>query len=78
MAQPHKGDRKLVGTRLPATVHERVVELAAEAGLPVSQFIADFVALKLGLVDEIRELNVNTTLFPRDFHEEVQPIPRSA
>jgi hypothetical protein len=48
MAQPNKGIRRQVITRLPIEIANEVAELAAESGLAVSEMTADLVALALG------------------------------
>ena len=73
MAQPHKGPRKLVGARFAHPVHARVEKLAAAAGMSVSQYVADVMALHVGLDHEVRELGVADTLFPQKFEE----VPRA-
>ncbi len=57
MAQPHKGQRRLVQTRIPEEVYAVLVGLAREAGTSTSQFIADSMALKVDRPDLVRELN---------------------
>lgn len=57
MAQPHKGDRLLLQTtQSPPPVCEAVQALAAAAGLPVSQYLADVLALHVGRPDLVRDL----------------------
>lgn len=57
MAQPHKGDRLLLQTpQLPPSVCEAVQARAAAAGLPVSQYLADVLALHVGRPDLVRDL----------------------
>ncbi len=41
MAQPNKGDRQQVSTRLPRPVYAAIKVAAAERGTTVSQYIAD-------------------------------------
>ena len=48
MAQPNKGTRRQVITRLPIEIANEVAELAAESGLAVSEMTADLVAVALG------------------------------
>ena len=48
MAQPNKGIRRQVITRLPIEIANEVAELAAESGLAVSEMTADLVAIALG------------------------------
>lgn len=49
MAQPNKGPRVQVATRLPVNIAERVAELAVENELKMSEMTADLVAVALGL-----------------------------
>ena len=56
MAQHHKGDRRLVQSRVPEEVHAKVAALSAQCGLPVSQYIADLVCLHVGRPDLVRGL----------------------
>jgi predicted DNA binding CopG/RHH family protein len=57
MAQPHKGDRALVNARLPLPVFEAVKRTAAERGIPMSQYVADVMALHFGRPDLVRQLD---------------------
>jgi len=57
MAQHHKGDRRLVQSRLPADVHAEVARRAAAVGLPVSQYVADWICRHVGRPDLVRELD---------------------
>ncbi|HEX7321544.1 MAG TPA: toxin-antitoxin system [Mycobacterium sp.] len=57
MAQPHKGDRRLVQSRIPEEVYAEVRRRAIEAGTSASQYIADMAALVVGRPDLVRELN---------------------
>ena len=56
MAQPHKGPRRLVQTRIPEQVYAELVKRAREAGTSTSQFIADSMALYVGREDLVWEL----------------------
>lgn len=57
MAQPHKGDRLLLQTtQSPPPVCGAVQGLAAAAGLSVSQYLADVLALHVGRPDLVRDL----------------------
>jgi hypothetical protein len=56
MAQPHKGPRRLVQTRIPEQVYAELVRRAREAGTSTSQFIADSMALSVGRDDLVWEL----------------------
>jgi len=52
----HKGDRVLIQSRPPRPVWEAVHAKARAAGLPVSQYLADLLALHVGRPDLVREL----------------------
>ena len=56
MAQPHKGPRRLVQTRIPEEVYAELVRRAREAGTSTSQYIADSMALSVGRDDLVWEL----------------------
>jgi len=51
MAQPNKGDRQQVSTRLPRAVYAAVKVAAAERGTTVSQYIADLTCAHFGRSD---------------------------
>lgn len=57
MAQPHKGPRRLVQSRVAPEVHAEIAHRASAAGMSVSQWIADIVSLSVGRPDLVRELN---------------------
>jgi hypothetical protein len=48
MAQPNKGERRQVKTRIPEPLHERVADYAEAEALTVSEALADLVAKALG------------------------------
>lgn len=56
MGQPHKGDRVLLQARPPREVWDAVHIAASEAGLSVSQYVADLLAQHVGRPDLVREL----------------------
>lgn len=56
MAQPHKGPRRLVQTRIPEEVYAELVRRARKAGTSTSQYIADSMALSVGRRDLVWEL----------------------
>lgn len=56
MAQPHKGDRRLVQTRLPESVYAEVRRRAEAAGTSTSQYISDLMAIHAGMPAEVRDL----------------------
>lgn len=57
MAQPHKGSRRLVQSRIPEEVYAELAARARVAGTSASQYIADVMALSVGRPDLVRELN---------------------
>ena len=48
MAQPNKGERRQIKTRVPDTLHDRVTSYADAHDLTVSEALADLVATALG------------------------------
>lgn len=69
MAQPHKGDRRLVGTRLTRDVYDEIQRRASDIGTSMSQYVADVMAAHVELADEIRDIPADA-LFPRHQLEE--------
>lgn len=57
MAQPHKGDRVLIGVRPTLPVYNEVRRRAAELGMSMSQYAADVLAEHVGRPDQVRDLN---------------------
>lgn len=57
MAQPHKGPRRLVQSRISDEVYAEISKRAHAAGTSASQWIADMAALAVGRPDLVRELN---------------------
>ncbi|AOS95142.1 MULTISPECIES: hypothetical protein [Mycobacterium avium complex (MAC)] len=57
MAQPHKGDRVLIGVRPTLPVYDEVRRRAAALGMSMSQYAADVLAQHVGRPDLVRELN---------------------
>lgn len=66
MAQPHKGPRRLAQTRIPEPAYAEVFRLATDAGLSVSQYIADLMCLHVGMPDEAREITTVPHLISRE------------
>ena len=64
MGQPHKGERVLLQSRPVLPVWEAVHERAAEAGLSVSQYVADVLARHVGLPEYVRELDTKPEGLP--------------
>jgi predicted HicB family RNase H-like nuclease len=64
MAQPHKGPRRLVQTRIPEEVYAELVRRAREAGTSTSQYIADSMALSVGRDDLVWELGREREALP--------------
>ena len=56
MGQPHKGDRVLIQGRPLRPVWEDGLARAAAAGLPVSQYLADLLAIHVGRPDLVAKL----------------------
>jgi hypothetical protein len=48
MAQPNKGQRHLIQSRVPLYLRDQVAEYAANHGLAVSEALADLAAKALG------------------------------
>ncbi|OBF24961.1 hypothetical protein A5725_06120 [Mycobacterium kubicae] len=58
MARPSKGDRAAHMVKTHPAVTQRLVDKASEAGASsVSQYVADVLALYVGLPQHVRELN---------------------
>lgn len=51
MAQPHKGDRELVSSRLPRPLADLVREAAQARDISISAYIAEVLADRHGLTD---------------------------
>lgn len=51
MAQPHKGDRKLIASRPPTRVYQDVHDRALAHGISISQYVADVLAMHTGHTD---------------------------
>ncbi len=49
MGRPSKGDRRVLYSRPPAVVAERVEQEAARTGLPMSDVVANILAAHYGL-----------------------------
>ena len=64
MAQPNKGSRRLVQSRIPEPVYAEIRARAAAAGTSASQYIADTMALVVGQPDQVRELGLNEEVLP--------------
>lgn len=56
MAQQHKGDRAALTLRIPAELHRKLSENAADHKIALSQYIADLLAQQAGRPDLVREL----------------------
>ena len=70
MAQPHKGPRRLTQARIPERAYTEVHRRATDAGVSISQYIADVMCLHVGMTDEVRALAAAPSLFSRDNAEE--------
>jgi hypothetical protein len=56
MAQPHKGPRQQIMARPTDKVYYGIRKAAEEHGMSISQYVADVLALHLGMEEEVREL----------------------
>lgn len=56
MAQPHKGPRAQIAFRPTRAVYDEIQARATARGLSMSQYVADMMAVALGMPDEVREL----------------------
>ena len=56
MAQPHKGPRAQIKARVTEAVYNEIRARAADRGVPMSQYLADVMAVFLDMPDEVREL----------------------
>lgn len=65
MAQPHKGPRRLTQARIPERAFAEVHRRASDAGVSISQYIADVMCLHVGMADEARELAAEPSLISR-------------
>ena len=54
MAQPHKGPRRLTQARIPERAFAEVHRRATDAGVSISQYIADVMCLHVGMAEEAR------------------------
>lgn len=57
MARPHKGDRRLLMSRIPEEAYAELAQRARVAETSVSQFVADVMCLHIDRPDLVRELN---------------------
>lgn len=57
MAQPHKGERTLIASRPPQAVYEEIRRRAYDAGISMSQFVADVLCREVDRDDLVRELH---------------------
>ena len=48
MAQPNKGERRQIKTRVPGQLHDRVASYAQDKNLTISEALADLTAKALG------------------------------
>lgn len=65
MAQPHKGPRRLTQARIPERAFAEVHRRATDAGVSISQYIADVMCLHVGMAEEARELVAEPSLISR-------------
>ena len=65
MAQPHKGPRRQVISRMPEAVYALIAAAARESGVSSpSQYIADVMAEHVGRADLARELGLRAEGLP--------------
>ncbi|MBY0390039.1 MAG: toxin-antitoxin system [Mycobacterium pseudokansasii] len=64
MAQPHKGQRKLIMCRPVEAVYDEAKAEAAQRGISLSQLVADVLAYRYGREDLVRELDQKTEVLP--------------
>jgi hypothetical protein len=64
MAQPHKGQRKLIMCRPVEEVYEEVKAEAAQRGISMSQLVADVLAYRYDREDLVRELHKHPEVLP--------------
>lgn len=64
MAQPHKGQRKLIMCRPAESVYDEAKAEAARRGMSLSQLVADVMAYRYGRDDLVRELDKQTEVLP--------------
>lgn len=57
MANPYKGDRTRVTSRVPDAVFEELERRRAEAGVNMSQFLSDLLAAATGHIHLVQETN---------------------
>jgi len=57
MPRPRKGDRAELLTRPDRIVSDKIKEKAAKQGISVSQYVADLLAVHVGLPELVRELD---------------------
>lgn len=58
MVQPHKGERIMVMPQVPAEIRDWAQTTAARAGVSTSAFIADVMAVAIGRLDLVREMDL--------------------
>ncbi len=56
MAQPHKGDREMIASRIPRSVYEIIRTAAAERDISMSQYVADVMCEHTGHGELVRDL----------------------
>jgi hypothetical protein len=64
MAQPHKGQRKLIMCRPAEPVYDEAKAEAARRGISLSQLVADVLANRYGREDLVRELGKEMEALP--------------
>lgn len=56
MAQPHRGDRELIASRVPRVLYDELKIAAAERNLTMSDYVSDVMAAHMGHPELVRNL----------------------
>ncbi len=64
MAQPHKGNRKLIICRPVEPIYEAAKAEAARRGISLSQLVSDILAYRYDREDLVRELDKDPEVLP--------------
>lgn len=79
MGQPHKGDRRLLQSPRDTSpeLRQAVHTCATAAGLPISQYLADVLAIHVGRPDLVRDLGQREGLELGTHPSSSRPLPRA-
>jgi hypothetical protein len=66
MAQPHKGERRLINARVPVEVHDVIVATAQRRGVSTSQMLSDLAAIWAGKPELVREVRQQQSLLTEE------------